>query len=389
VSLPPDERRYGALLRAALPSPATDPEHAGQVRRALDARLAGRRRHERRLWVAALVAVPAVIAAIVLLLPRPASRPESEGAAHTAHATPANVLDLRAGARVLVRPDSGLSVERDEPLVGVLRLRQGFILIDADKRPGRTFTIFAGDTRVDVVGTLFAVEQVPGRGPSVRVIDGVVQVTQGATTTAVGHGQTWPAGATTAIVTADDLVRLRADGRRHSEDGGVVGEEAGNRDARGARAGTVDRHERADRKSDSVRTTRGGVDKPSSAAQSAQSDEDALYAEGRAQARRGDTATALRTFAIYRQRHGAHGAYARAVDVQVLDLLLGRGEKDRARAEADQFLVAYPNDPRADRFRLARAVLNAERGACMAALADIATLPDGDVTASVRQRCDR
>jgi hypothetical protein len=113
--------------------------------------------------------------------------------------------------------------------------------------------------------------------------------------------------------------------------------------------------------------------------------EDALFAVGRLRAKLGDTEGAMLAFRTYRERYPG-GAYARIVGVRVLDLVSKRGDDGAVVSEANAFLDAYPNDPGAWRFHMARAAVAIKRGDCAAALRDLVFVPDAEAS-SLRARC--
>jgi TolA-binding protein len=114
--------------------------------------------------------------------------------------------------------------------------------------------------------------------------------------------------------------------------------------------------------------------------------EDALFAWGRMERRQGHASEALVQFRKYRAAYPS-GAYVRAADLHVLELLVETGNKEAALTEATRFLEAYPNDARAWKFRQTRSSLLAERGDCAGALAAVKNLPRSDATTAIEKRC--
>jgi hypothetical protein len=114
--------------------------------------------------------------------------------------------------------------------------------------------------------------------------------------------------------------------------------------------------------------------------------EDALFAAARLRAKLADDAVALEAFRAYRRRY-PEGAYAHIVAVHVLDLLVKRGDDREILDEANGFLVAYPNDLRAWRFRMARAAIAIKNGDCASGLRDLAAVPDPEAI-PLRRRCE-
>jgi len=131
---------------------------------------------------------------------------------------------------------------------------------------------------------------------------------------------------------------------------------------------------------------KGALDAYDAVARSAHKNaEDALFATARLRAKLADTDGALESFRSYRQRY-PDGAYARVVAVHVLDLLVRKGDDFEILDEANAFLVAYPNDLRAWRFRMARAAIAIKKGDCSSALRDLASVRDAEAT-PLRRRC--
>jgi hypothetical protein len=72
--------------------------------------------------------------------------------------------------------------------------------------------------------------------------------------------------------------------------------------------------------------------------------------------------------------------------VHVLDLLLAQGDDSAVLGEANRFLDAHADDPRAWRFRMARAGIRIKKGDCPSALRDLAGVPEREAK-SLRDRC--
>jgi TolA-binding protein len=93
-----------------------------------------------------------------------------------------------------------------------LRLERGVLVVDYDRRSGRTLTVETPDALVVVTGTLFAVEALPGAPTRVSVYRGSVEVgPPGQARIAVSAGQSWRADQAAAGPVAGDAQELMAE----------------------------------------------------------------------------------------------------------------------------------------------------------------------------------
>jgi TolA-binding protein len=272
----------------------------------------------------------------------------------------AGAIQLGARARLVVRPGTQVALVRDEPAHTTLRLDSGQILVHVDKnKEARVFDVIAGATRVEVVGTTFAVRR-EGAVASVRVLEGVVRVEQHDRVDELRAGTMWPEGAPPIAVSPDDESSLRGAPAPHASSAPPVTPTPPASSAAAlpkpralARPPGEDAYRRAkDRE-------RAGDAAGALAAYEALSSgtgdvaEASLFAAGRIRASSGAHAEALSAFQRYRARF-PNGRFARDVDVYVLDIHMAQRAYDAARAECDRFLAAFPGDPRAPRFAAAR-----------------------------------
>jgi hypothetical protein len=96
-------------------------------------------------------------------------------------------------ASITAAPDTAVIVGYGEAAGAQLVLERGEVRCAVPERPGRKpFVVVAGDVRVEVVGTLFAVERVDD---SARIVveHGVVSVTENGVLYTVRAGERWPA----------------------------------------------------------------------------------------------------------------------------------------------------------------------------------------------------
>jgi FecR protein len=384
-------------LARALPEPTLRPGAKQRVRAALEQRIeAGRHWTMTQRHFLAAAAAALVVAGMSYL------RFRSGGIEREHHAVAgseivSSILSLSSGTRVLVRPGSEVSVVRDDDGETNLLLRSGGLVAHVQKRTSGSFVVQAGDVSVRVVGTIFAVERHGASDASVRVVEGRVEVGSHGKSTMLGSSDAWPSEVPAPAVSEMEL-RL------------LLGEEPAVPAHDGGSAGTTDG---ADGGTDAAfvasPTSPSSVPHPSPYAL-AQADErrgnlvDALVAYrriagsasadaeaaqfdvGRLELERHEEGAALEAFKACRQRF-PKGSYARAADGQVLDILVARGDHDGTLAEATRFLVAHPTDPRAWRFRLARAAVRISRGDCFGGLADLEGVPTGEAVRALRLRC--
>lgn len=109
-------------------------------------------------------------------------------------AAPARFHVAGVGEVVLAGRGARLTLARHDADGVELALSGGLVAIHAEKRRRESpLTVVAGDTRVQVVGTIFAVEA-QGTGANVAVHEGLVAVTRGAEEHRLGAGQGWRMG---------------------------------------------------------------------------------------------------------------------------------------------------------------------------------------------------
>src|SRR5262249_25825078 len=160
------------MRRPAIAPVLPRPGARERIRAAIDVRIALRRR--RRSWVrrgAMTLAGMAVLVLVVVALRRPASVTPNRSSVATG-----SILELSVGARLLVGTGRDVTLARADADETAVRLRSGQLLAQVAKQPpGRAFVVLAGDVRVEVVGTRYAVA-VSGDAVSVRVFEGAVRV---------------------------------------------------------------------------------------------------------------------------------------------------------------------------------------------------------------------
>jgi hypothetical protein len=312
-------------------------------------------------------------------------------------------------ARVLLRPGARLDVERDEETHATVRLVSGLAFFHVQKGPGRHFEVIAGDTRVEVVGTVFAVSFVPPSDVHVEVAEGVVRVQDLSGEHRVEAGVSLPPG-TVLFDDAGELSVLRApvteigrvpDGAPAASAGSVTGAEA-RAEMRPAYPGAAgvsivapERRSPAEAVNPYTMAKRlelaGDRDAALAAYERLSREhrplaEDALFALVRLHAARAEHTAALAAAGEYRRRF-AVGRYGRDIDVRILDAHLALGDTAAVRREAEAFLGRYPDDPRTWRFHLARAALLSRDGNCDAALVDLRHVPGGEAKERVMDAC--
>jgi len=302
-------------------------------------------------------------------------------------------------ARILLRPGAEVKVERDDEQGAIVELVSGVALFHVKKNSGRTFEVVAGGARVEVVGTVFAVSFVPPSDVRVEVVEGVVRIrSAGGEQLIAGNGI--PAG-TTLFDDARELSTLRAPvtefaripasapAAHLSPRSSAVANDAG------AAAVPVPPRSRVESPNPYALAKRmelsGDRDGALTAYRRISGEpgtlaEDAQFAVIRLLAERRDHAATLTAVSNYRHRFAA-GRYGRDVDVRALNAHLSVGDIAAARRAADAFLTSYPDDPRAWRFRLARASQLSQDGDCAGALADLRHVPDGAEKARIQKSC--
>jgi hypothetical protein len=394
----------GKALDLALGSASAPYGAKLRVRQKLTERLAKSRSNAPALVAAALAGMACALALFFWL-----GRPAPPTAANV---SPDRYSELLlSSARVLLRDDAELSVERDDSSGAVLRLTAGAALVHVRKGTGKSFEVVAGATRVRVVGTVFGVAMGP-RGAAVVVREGVVDVEDRAGTRTLRAGETWPPHHGIAVdPAAFDRVsaplppgptgELDAARTRAPPEPGPGGEPNAPNDDALARSASPVVPSRAPPAASAAPESaysraraleRAGDAGSALAAYQAIVDgrgenvEDALFAIARLRAQQGEQRATLSAAKSYRSEFPT-GRYARDNDVLVLNAELALGEQALALSEAELFLERFPNDPRAWRFRLVRAAERARRGDCSGARSDVETAPDGAAKRAVLERC--
>jgi len=397
MSVRPDPRLRRAL-EDALPDPLPRPGAKTRIRAAIAAHTEASRRflQTRGYFAAAALAALVVVAMVYVRKESPrAVTPTADIVRPAANA--ASTLVLSSGANVLVQPGSDVRVERDDEHETSIRLARGRLVAHVSKREGKPFVVHSHDVRVEVVGTIFAVETRDPAEVSVSVVAGKVDVSRGGETRRLAPGESWPSGAARQTLTPDELAWANSGARAPAQSHPHPAAEGAPRLRREPPSLAASGHSPtktrrppsaygAAKELESKGDLEGALDAYDDVAQSAHKNaEDALFAAARLRAKLADADGALETFRSYRRRY-ADGAYARVVAVHVLDLLVKKGDDQDVLDEASEFLVAYPHDLRAWRFRMARAAIAIKKGDCPSALRDLASVPDVEA-AALRRRC--
>jgi TolA-binding protein len=411
MSTKPDPR-IGDALERALPDGSPRPSAKARIHAAVLARTEENRRFRQTRAYFAVAAMAAFVVATMAYL-RKGDEPSARAPAASSVANAANsasTLVLSSGARVLVQPGSDVVVERDDVRETALRLGHGRMVAAVKRREGKPFVVRSHDVRVDVIGTIFAVETRASGEVAVSVARGQVEVTNAGRAESVATGETWPKDALPFTFRAEELEwagSAEAAPEQSAEPAPLPEITAP------PRAPEIDRAPAVATAMEPRRQIRAQSPEPSRATLSPFADakqreaagdlhgalkayeavanspdkdaEDASFAAGRLRTKLGDIDGALDAFRAYRERY-PRGAYVRVVGVHVLDLLLKKGDDGAVRDEANRFLGAYPDDPGAWRFRMARASLAIKSGDCAAALRDLAFVPEKEAGA-LRARC--
>jgi hypothetical protein len=387
---PERDREVGAALERALPSPVPPHGARARVRRALQKDPRSLRPGPLRVWVVAtLMACAAATVGFYAGIGRRVHE--------VAH--PVDSVVSLGFARVLLRPGAWLDVERDDGPKTTVRLTSGTAFFHVKKGTGRAFEVVAGDSRVEVVGTVFAVSLTPPLDVHVEVAEGTVRVKTPSGEHTLTAGQSFPAGST-LFDDAAELSAVRAPVTEVTRPSAVpataptttvVALDAGASAAAPERRRPLPEAQSpyAVAKQRELGGDREGAlaaYRQLAAGQGAFA-EDALFAVIRMHAERGEHGITLATIDDYRRRFAA-GRYGRDVDVRSLDAHQALRDDAATRREADAFLAHFSTDPRAWRFRLARAALLFRAGDCTAALADLRGVPDGEAKTRLSKACE-
>ena len=336
------------------------------------ARRRGRAWLGRRRLVGGLAGAAAVAAAVLALLlwPRAAGRgagagldkvaaPDSRG--QTGTRPPSRIVTADAPSAVSVgdvaldvAARSAVLVDGDRDGGVMIVLERGEVSCRVAPRAGRPpVVVHAGDVRIEVVGTAFAVAR---EGDSARVVvyEGVVAAVQGGRLTRVAAGQTW-SGASSAAGAAptpaalpapreSEPERPRARGERGRGERGDRGRgKRGQRSPGGRRAGPqAGVHDSASAEpADAAPRTEGGA---AGTAHPATPSDRARY-EQAAGLERSDASAAL---AIYDQLVRGGGRWAANALYAQGRLEFELRHPERARRLLESYLSHYPHGPNAD-----------------------------------------
>lgn len=344
--------------------------------------------------------------------PRP-----SDGSAVNASAAlmKPGLLRLYTGAEVLVRPHAQVRILQDDASRTVLDLEMGSIVVQVTPGLHRHFVVKAGDTQVEVSGTLFAVEREPV--VRVRVLRGSVRVGRGEATALVPSPGFWPPQLPPLVIEPEEIEQLAGPrlgplGAASSlpsssaapSDAGSAGSSSSapapsvlsqERERRpgplgfsaapsGPSAGTEYQQAVQLERRGSLREALAkfqGITLGKSAHH-----QDALFAVARIHLQQGEASAALSALVRYRSEY-PDGRYAQACSTHLLLLWSGSGHSREARGLAEEFLRKWPTDSRAWRFRVVRAAGRAEAGDCSGALRDVEGLPERGPVSEIKAAC--
>lgn len=360
------EAQLSAALRRALPDSAPPPGASRRHRQLLD-----RARSSPGCRATLVGAVAACAATVVLVVILWSSRGQSSRT-HTPAPAAATFAELAPGVLALGSENGAVSLVRDDDEMTIARVaRGGAIFCVAARGPNRPFVVQVDDVVVDVVGTTFSVGRGAGDQVAVVVYEGVVRVTAGDRTSALRAGDIWtrPHAVEPAPAFAPDASPPPPPPSRPA-----VASPPATRAPRPDPYARARQLERAGKLAAARRAYRVLADDGPRA-------EDALYALARI-----DASADTGPLEEYRRRF-PDGRYIRAVDVHLLNAAIAAADPERIEREADRFLADHPDDPRAARFRRARAAVRANRGDCASALADLEHLPEPGAARAIRAAC--
>jgi transmembrane sensor len=325
-------------------------------------------------------------------------------------------------ARAALVGAARLELEREDAQETVVRLVSGTALFHVRKGAGRHFVVEAGRRRVEVMGTIFGVAR-DGDGAHVEVMEGVVRSSEDGSSELLRAGESSPAGSglfrlavgalaeLRAPVPADSSVPLRASAavspapsssvvpgvpvaalpletrvsaphpqplspaRSGAASAGASAPSAGESGYLAARA--LERSGKVAEAASAYRAlARGGGGDA----------DDAAFALARLSSDHDGPNAVLAAVDAYRQAFPT-GRYAREIDVLELNAHLARSDRRAALRDAEVFLLRFPNDVRAWRFRLVRAGEEARLGNCEAAVRELDTVPEGADKAAALAGC--
>jgi hypothetical protein len=171
----------------------------------LDAEPAPKSEEAPRRWRARPAAVLVMAGAMAAAIGAIAGRTLWTSPLAPAASAPASIVTGESDSKVAlgeseidVAPDSAVLVSGDDDRGVLVVLDHGKVDCEVAPRTGRpAFVVQAGDVRVRVVGTRFAVERdAHGPGAHVLVAHGIVEVTSHGHTMTLRDGESWPSEAT-------------------------------------------------------------------------------------------------------------------------------------------------------------------------------------------------
>jgi len=238
-----------------------------------------------------------------------------------------------------VGPESTLVVSGDDDHGVLIVLDRGKVTCEVAPRKGRpAFVVQAGGVRVRVIGTRFTVAR-DGDSARVDVARGVVEVSSGGKTTILRDGETWPSSTTAAIVptpaptqtpsaapappatvSADDPIVIRANPKRPAPPAPT-----------GAPVTTFPTNDAP----------------PSATAPPPPPDPGPTPQQLFEQASKLEARDPGRAIAIYRQLAGSGGAWAMNALFAQGRLEADRGNRGEARRLLNEYLARYPRGPNA------------------------------------------
>jgi transmembrane sensor len=177
----------------------------------------GAARRPRRLAAAVMAAIAAGIVAAVVTINRP-SAPSSPTGNPRVYSTGTGKRDsvrLADGSRVILGPESRLTVPADFGRSSRAVSLDGDAYFDVQHDAGKPFSVRVANALVEDVGTTFTVETDPGDTTTVSVLSGVVRL-RPATARATGG----------ATLSAGDRGTLTSDGRVHAQQHVVVADDS-------------------------------------------------------------------------------------------------------------------------------------------------------------------
>jgi len=401
---PERDPELGRLLEHALGSPEPRPGARVRVEQKLGPRLRPARGGIRR-WALVTASLLACVLAV-----KWAERARGGSPRDAPAAAPAISWLALEDARVALLGASRLRVEREDAGETVVRLDAGTALFHVQKGRGRHFVVEAGRRHVEVVGTVFGVA-LAGDGARVEVMEGVVRTSENGASELLTAGQSSPPGTDVFALAPRDLATLRAPLPpaspraapmlvptappsasatalpRHQASSLAPQATAPASPAPSSSVPAIDDGYRAARtleRSGEIAAATEGY-RTVALGNGAHAD-DAAFAVARLAAEHGSPSAVQSAVADYRRTFPS-GRYARDIDVLELNAHLARRDRPAALRDADAFLVRFPSDARAWRFRLVRAEEQARAGDCAGAMRELSSVPDGAEKAVILAAC--